>query len=381
MKIAFVNTDMNVGGIPKASIPLLQELVKRHDVTLILTNGKGEIINEIPSCVSVKVLPSENYTTQLKSAIKKNRIFQVIKNLFEYKKARNWIESLYVRIKLNPKIKESFDLAIGYFGMNAKCVLTTLECINARRYVAFMHGDHPFKPEELSTMEGIYRRFDRIFSVSETTRQKFIRDYPGCALIADVFYNIMDVEQIKRKANEVIQIETFNDKSKLHIVTVGRVSPEKGQMMIPDIAQKLKTTEIDFNWHIVGTGNDFEMLSEIVRERNLSDHVILHGNALNPYPYIKAADIYVQPSYTEGYCLTIIEAAILGRPIVATKVGGTWEHFDNYKNIVLCEANPKSLYEGIQRLAKDSELRTHLSSEVVRRDWSNISEIDKLEKY
>lgn len=379
MRIAVVNTDMNVGGIPKASIPLFQELVKRHEVTLILTNGKGEIFNEIPHAVIAKVLSTENYATQLKSAIKKGHVFQAIKSLLEYKKSQNWIEALHARIKLMPKIKGSYDLAIAYFGMNAKCVLTTLECINARRYVAFIHGDHPFKPEELSTMESIYRRFDRIFSVSDATRQKFISDFPGCALIADIFYNIMDVEQIKRKSNETLYIDIFNNKSILHIVTVGRVSPEKGQQMIPDVAMKLSQAGFDFVWHVVGDGNDYKKLCEMIRERKLSDHVILHGNASNPYPYIKAADIYVQPSYTEGYCLTIIEAAILGRPIVATKVGGTWEHFDCDKNIVLCEANPVSLFDGIIRLVKDPEFRNHLSSAVTGRDWSNISEINKLE--
>lgn len=379
MKIAFVNTDMNVGGIPKASIPLLKELVKRHEVTLILTDGEGEIINEVPSEVIINIRSSENFASQLKSAVKRGRIFQAIKSLIEYKKSHNWIEALHARIKLKPKIKKSFDLAIAYFGMNAKCVLTTLECIRAKKYIAIMHGDHPFKEGELSTMENIYLRFNKLFSVSNATRLNFISDYPACASKTDVFYNIMDVEEIKQKASQFSPISAKFNTSILNLVTVGRLSPEKGQMMIPEVADRLCKDGLPFKWHIVGEGKDREDLTNKIKALRLSDVVILHGNQLNPYPIIKAADIYVQPSYTEGYCLTIIEAAILGRPIVATKVGGTWEHFDNNKNIILCEANPNSIYDGIIRLITDPCLRSRLSYEVTIRNWSNIRGINKLE--
>lgn len=378
MKIAFVNTDMNVGGIPKASIPLLKELVKNHEVTLILTNGEGEIVNQIPENVRIQVLSSHNYATQLKDALKQGRICTMLRSILAYKKASDWIVELHARIMLRRKIPEHYDLAIAYFGMNAKCVLVTLEQVDATKRVAFMHGDHPFKTSELSSMEQIYRRFDRLFCVSNATRLKYMKDFPSCKNLFDVFYNIMDVAAIKAKATERLPTATFDGRAKLHIVTVGRLSPEKGQMMIPEIAEMLDNAGIGFVWHIVGTGNDYDNLQQVIEQKNISDMIILHGNALNPYPYIKAADIYVQPSYTEGYCLTIREAAILGKPIVATKVGGMWEHFCDGKDILLCKATPESIFDKLMLLITDGGLKARLGANAAKHDWSNVTEIKKL---
>lgn len=379
MRIAFVNTDMNVGGIPKASIPLLRELAKHHEVTLILTNGGGEIISEVPDNVKIKVLISPNFRKQLIYAIMHGRMFSAIKSLVAYKKANNWIDSLYARICLKEKLKDKYDLAIAYFGMNAKCILTTLECVKATKRVAFMHGEHPFKKDELQVMQRYYTRFDRLFSVSNATKQFYDRDFPECKRESDVFYNIMDVEGIKAKATVALCENIQCNRSKIHIVTVGRLSPEKGQLMIPDVAERMLSENYDFVWHIVGGGCDYEKLESLIKDKSLEGRVVLYGNTLNPYPYIRAADIYVQPSYTEGYCLTIIEAAILGLPIVATKVGGTWEHFEDGNTIILCQPTVDSLFFAITHLIKNESARKQLSANVSMRDWSNLSEIHKLE--
>lgn len=111
----------------------------------------------------------------------------------------------------------------------------------------------------------------------------------------------------------------------------------------------------------------------------MSETIILHGNAINPYPYIKAADIYVQPSYTEGYCLTILEAAILGKPIVATKVGGTWEHFIDGEDILLCQPTPEAIFDKVKDLATNEQFRRQIGINASLHDWSNISELHKLD--
>lgn len=379
MRIAFVNTDMNVGGIPKASIPLLRELAKHHEVTLILTNGGGEIISEVPDNVKIKVLSSPNFRSQLISAIMLGRLFSAIKSLVAYKKANNWIDSLYARICLKEKLKDKYDLAIAYFGMNAKCVFTTLECIQASKRVAFMHGEHPFKKDELHVIEKYYVRFDRLFSVSNACRLYYIKDFPACEQIFDVFYNMMDIKSIKEKAEKPLLDDSFFDKSKRHIVTVGRISPEKGQIMIPEVADKLLSVNNDFVWHIIGDGADFERLKALIKDKGLQNNVILHGNAINPYPYIKAADIYVQPSYTEGYCLTIREAAILGRPIIATKVGGAGELFKDGHDIILCSPSIESIFEKISMLISNKKVCDSIGHQASTHDWSNLSEIHKLE--
>ena len=50
----------------------------------------------------------------------------------------------------------------------------------------------------------------------------------------------------------------------------------------------------------------------------MEDKVIILGKRENPYPYIKACDLYVQPSRYEGKCVTVREAQMLGKPVVIT---------------------------------------------------------------
>ena len=69
---------------------------------------------------------------------------------------------------------------------------------------------------------------------------------------------------------------------------------------------------------IVGGGPEERALRELIREKGLEDYVTLLGMQSNPYPYIRQADLYVQPSRFEGHCVTVMEARILAKPILAT---------------------------------------------------------------
>ena len=61
-----------------------------------------------------------------------------------------------------------------------------------------------------------------------------------------------------------------------------------------------------------------EELKELIAQNNLEDSFILLGKKTNPYPYMKACDLYVQPSRYEGKAVTVTEAKILGKPILIT---------------------------------------------------------------
>ena len=71
-------------------------------------------------------------------------------------------------------------------------------------------------------------------------------------------------------------------------------------------------------WYCVGDGNARKEYEELIKERKLEGDFILLGAIPNPYPYMKNADIYVQTSRHEGYCLTLAEAKCLCKFIIST---------------------------------------------------------------
>ena len=88
----------------------------------------------------------------------------------------------------------------------------------------------------------------------------------------------------------------------------------------------------------------------------MADAVHLLGHQSNPYPYIQQCDIYVQPSYTEGFCTSTMEAKILGKPVVTTDVPGMREQFVSGENGLIVESSEDGLYQGIKQLLDHPEL-------------------------
>ena len=375
-KIAFVNTNMHIGGIPKASIPFLEQLQKIYDVTLFLTDGEGELIGSVPKDVKIVILPNKNYKSQILDALKKLKFCKTIKSLVSYFFAKNWIERVKARIKLRDHVEGHFDAAIAYFGMNTKCLFTTLYNIKADKKIAFIHGDHPFKENEFSTIEKIYLEFDKIFCVSKANVKSFSSDFPKCKSIVDFFHCLIDVKGTISKSKEY---SAFSEKSGVpNILSVGRLSPEKGQDMIPKIAKYLKDNNFEFNWTLVGDGEMMEKIKSDAINLGVIDKIYFEGAKENPYPYFASCDIFVHPSYTEGYPIVTKEAAIFGKPIVATNVGGQPEGFVNGVDILLVEPNIQEISNALAQLLSNDKMRNYLSQNISRGDYTNIGEMQKI---
>ena len=103
------------------------------------------------------------------------------------------------------------------------------------------------------------------------------------------------------------------------LVSVARLSYAKG---IDNAVRALKIL-VDrgydnIKWYIVGYGGDEQIIKDLIKENNLEDKFILLGKQINPYPYIKSADLYIQPSRSEGKAVTVCEAQILSKPVLIT---------------------------------------------------------------
>ena len=84
--------------------------------------------------------------------------------------------------------------------------------------------------------------------------------------------------------------------------------------------------------------------------------MILLGYKENPYPYIKSCDIYAQTSLFEGLGLTVIEAAILQKPIVTTNFPTSYSIIENEITGLICNMNPLDIAKSIERYLNNPEL-------------------------
>ena len=98
----------------------------------------------------------------------------------------------------------------------------------------------------------------------------------------------------------------------------------------------------------------------MIEQYHVEDRVSLVGQRLNPFPFFKACDIYVQPSRYEGYCLTVAEARVFNKPIVATDFNGAREQLKNGESGIIVPCDVVALSEALDRLLVDEECRKNL---------------------
>ena len=130
----------------------------------------------------------------------------------------------------------------------------------------------------------------------------------------------------------------------------------------------------NISWWIVGGGPEESALRELIKEKNLEEYVTMLGMQSNPYPYIKQADLYVQPSRIESFGLTITEALVLGKPVISTKTDGGTELISDRENGLLCDVSPESIAAQVQLLIDNPQLRKQLADNAASVDFEASNE-------
>lgn len=110
----------------------------------------------------------------------------------------------------------------------------------------------------------------------------------------------------------------------------------------------------------------------------MEDNVVILGKKINPYPYIKNCDLYVQPSRYEGKAVTVREAQMLCKPVVITKFATSSSQLkDGYDGIIVPMDN-QGCADGIAKLLNNKVLMQQLSENCAENDYSNSQEINKI---
>lgn len=158
---------------------------------------------------------------------------------------------------------------------------------------------------------------------------------------------IKDIEEIKRKSE---QDEVIPFKDSFNIVTVGRLTEQKGYDIAIKAASILKKRKINFVWYAIGGGRDEEKLKKLVEKCCLENQFVFLGRKRNPYPYMKHCDLYVQPSRHEGYVITLVEARALCLPILSSDIPSAREQIQDGINGYVAELSAEAIADKIEYL-------------------------------
>ena len=379
--VALMLPGMRMGGAEKICINFLSSLITKYKVTLILSKKEGELLSFVPECVDIVEDSLFDFRTVFVNDLKKLRVLYLLKDIKYYlKSVMGKISERDYRyiVGRTPFLGGEYDCAIGYVANVSTQIFSLADRINADIKIAWIHGETN-SLYDTPLYEKIFSSFDRVFTVSDVTKAHFIEKYPMCERNTDVYYNPINALEIIEKSKEEADISFSNEE--INIVTVGRITSEKGMDMIPEIVSKLIEQKLKIHWYIVGDGPSAEKVKALIEKYAVSDYVTMVGMRANPYPFIHNCDIYVQPSYEEGYSTTICEAAILGRAIVGTTTsGGIREQITDNVDGSIAEPNSDSLAKKIERLIVDTQFKKMIEHNIASKDFSNKNEFRKIEQ-
>lgn len=359
-KILFMIISMNIGGVEKALLNMLKTMSPtENDVTVLMLEKKGGFLESLPSWVKVDEL---SYYKDIKEEFNKPSKELIL----NYLKNRNIFKTIYflliflvcklkgdrelllkVLFSKYPNYKEEYDEAIAYAGPMALIDYYIVNKVKAKRKLGWIHFDISTIGVDKNLSKKLYKNFDQINVVSKDAKEKFDLVFPGFKNKTNVFYNVILKEEIIKLAEK----KGFTDGYKgLRLLTVGRISREKGQDLAIGALKRIVDKGIDTKLYLVGTGNFIEECENLANKLGIKDRVVFLGAKSNPYPYMKECDIYIQPSRYEGYCTTVMEALIFNKKIVITKFNSAQEQLEGRENSQICDYSSESISEGILKL-------------------------------
>ena len=385
---------MEIGGAETALVGLLNALdPARVDVDLFLYDHRGEMMQFIPEWVNL--LPQIP-----KYSVLERPIVELVKRGFwDIAAARMWAKRIskvaYKRsgsklennggldkmskrtTPLLPKINQSvtYDLAISFLTPHR----IVAEKVKAKKKIAWIHTDYTRVWVDAEDELKVWQKYDYVASISGDVTNTFLQVFPSLAPKIVEIENILSPSFVRKRTDLEDTDKEFRHEGTITLLSVGRFSDAKNYDNVPDICKRLiNETKLNIKWYIIGYGGDEALIRKKIKEAGMEDHVILLGKRSNPYPYIKACDIYVQPSRYEGKSVTVREAQMLCKPVVVTNYPTAPSQIRSGIDGVIVPMDNEGCAHGLAEVICDKPLQERIIAHLKTHDYGNESEVEKI---
>ena len=391
-RILFVINTLGRAGAEAALLQVLRSIdPERNQVELFVLLGQGELVTELPDTVrllnrtfdTAPVHSAEGRRSLLKKTARAfvraglPQIPYLVKNgVYMLRSSDRRPENLAWRVfsKAATVPEGTYDLAVAFLEGGATYYVA--DRVSAKKKAAVLHVDYSRAGYSRSLDRDCYRKFDRIFSVSDEVRASFLKIYPELADRTGILQNIVDQEEIRRRAKEPGGFPKEWEGPVL--LTVGRLTPQKGLDTAIRAMAELKKRGVSARWVVLGEGALRESLTALAAELDLSDCFLFPGAAANPYPYMKQCTVYVHATEFEGRSIAIQEAMTLSCAVVASDRSGNRSQITDGVDGLLCPFSPEGIADAVERVLSDQRLRERLGKAASEKTYAGKEETEKL---
>ena len=385
---------MEIGGAETALVGLLNALdPARVDVDLFLYDHRGEMMQFIPEWVNLlpqipKYSVLERPIVELVKrgfwGIAAARLWAKCISKVAYKRSGSKLENNGGLDKMSkctapllPRISPSmtYDLAISFLTPHR----IVAEKVKAKKKIAWIHTDYTRVWVDAEDELKVWQKYDYVASISSDVTNTFLQVFPSLAPKIVEIENILSPTFVRKRAELQNVDKEIRHEGTITLLSVGRFSDAKNYDNVPDICKRLiNETKLNIKWYIIGYGGDEALIRKKIKEAGMEEHVILLGKRSNPYPYIKACDIYVQPSRYEGKSVTVREAQMLCKPVVVTNYPTAPSQIRSGIDGVIVPMDNEGCAHGLAEVICDKPLQERIIAHLKTHDYGNESEVEKI---
>lgn len=378
-KLLFIISNMQTGGVSKSMTSLMNVIDReRYDVSLMITSPNGPFMELLPKDLRIISNPVwtalHNTTSGLKWLLENGKFLLAMGHclrlmLSTFNKA--WAARMIAM--LMPSLTEKFDAVIDYNGQQQLYYMVNK--LKADKKITFFHSDYAKWPYYYKADKKYFPKVDLIYTISPQCVASLKHFFPDQTKKIHLFQNISSLQLIEKMSTAEV---TDFDNNVTTLLTVGHVCENKGILWAVEAASILKKAGISFKWYFIGTIDRPEVYKNLITSSDVEDRIVFLGTRINPYAYIRRADIIVHPSKFEGRSIALDEAKLLCKPVVVTNFSTVRDQFQDRHNASVCSMDAMSIAQAIEELIHNPSLRDCYAHTLLNERKDNSDEIEKL---
>lgn len=386
---------LEIGGAERALLGLLNALdYNKVEVDLFLYEHRGELLKQLLSSVNLlqEMREYAALNKPLRQVLLEGQVRMVYGRLRAKWEARRFAgreeneesiaEFQYKANYTTPHLPPlsslgEYDLAISFLTPHN----IVRDKVRAKQKWAWIHTDYSFVTVDVVSEQPVWEGFDKIISISPDVTKGFSKTFPVLSSKVVEMENILLPDLVWQGAGQIEASEILREMPRdgcVRLLSVGRFSYAKNYDNVPDICRRIVEGGLDIRWYIIGFGGEEELIRRKISEAGMEERVILLGKRNNPYPYIQACDVYVQPSRYEGKSVTVREAQILYKPVVIADYATASSQIDHGVDGYIVPQDNEGCARELAAFIKDKVMQETLVNYLRAHDYGNAFEVKKI---
>lgn len=296
--IAILITKLNGGGAERAAANLSIELSRYYNTKIIVFDGRNQVYpHGGGELIDLKLPPKKGFFRKLINLLKRVKALRKIKK--EY------------------KIDCTISLMDGPNLVNVLSKFNDKVIISVRIFMSLARKKDSFFEKLKSKF--LFRKSDKIVAVAKAIEKDLVINFGASQEKVITINNYVDGKRLFELSNKDESDDKISfDKDFRYIVTVGRLTKQKGHWYLIRAFKKILDKVPNCKLIIIGEGENKEKLKKLAFELGIKDKVIMTGYIKNPHSLILKCDVFAFPSLFEGFSNALLEALACKMPIVST---------------------------------------------------------------